>query len=312
MRTYIVQRLLLSVPVIFGVSLLVFSIVRLLPGDPAIAVAGVHATPAYISQVREELGLDKGLHVQYYLFAANLLRGDLGTSTFYRRPVSAILLERFPRTLELTVAALLLSSLLGITAGIFSAVKRNSIIDGAAMLASLTGLAAPVFWLALMLQLFFAVHLGIFPSAGSGTLFHLVLPSITLGAASAGLVARMTRSSMLEVLRQEYITTARSKGLSETIVIGKHALKNALIPVLTVLGLQFGTLLGGAVLTETIFAWPGVGRLLVDAILTRDYPVVQGTVLVLSVSFVGINLAVDILYAYLDPRIRFDAKGGAV
>ncbi|MBT9172089.1 MAG: Glutathione transport system permease protein GsiC [Syntrophomonadaceae bacterium] len=311
MRTYIVQRLLLSVPVIFGVSLLVFSIVRLLPGDPAIAVAGVHATPAYISQVREELGLDKGLHVQYYLFAANLLRGDLGTSTFYKRPVSAILLERFPRTLELTVAALLLAALLGVTAGIFSAVTRNSIIDGAAMLASLAGLAAPVFWLALMLQLFFAVHLGIFPSAGSGTIFHLILPSITLGAASAGLLARMTRSSMLEVLRQEYITTARAKGLSETIVIGKHALKNALIPVLTVLGLQFGSLLGGAVLTETIFAWPGVGRLLVDAILTRDYPVVQGTVLVLSVSFVGINLAVDILYAYLDPRIRFDVKGGA-
>jgi peptide/nickel transport system permease protein len=305
---YIVRRLLLTVPVVIGVSILIFLIIRLIPGDPAVAIAGVQATKEYIEQIRKDLHLHRSLPVQYAIFIRNLARGDLGSSTLTRRPVAVELKERFPRTIELTLLALLIASVVGITAGIISATKRYSLFDNISMLVALFGVAAPVFWLALMLQLLFAVQLGWLPATGRGTFLHLILPSITLGMATSGLIARITRSSMLEVLRQDFITTARAKGLAEKVIIYKHALKNALIPVVTIMGLQFGILLGGAVLTETVFAWPGVGRLLVDSILARDYPVVQGAVLVLAFSFVLINLLVDLIYAFLDPRISYHTQ----
>lgn len=308
MYGYVIRRLLLAVPVLIGVSILVFAIIRFIPGDPARAIAGVHASPEYIEQVRRELLLDEGLHVQYFVYMSNLLRGDLGRSTFTRRLVTVELFERFPNTLVLAASAMFVASVLGLSAGIISATKRYSLFDNFSMLAALIGVAAPVFWLGVMFQLLFSVNLGWLPSGGIGTWKHLVLPALTLGLATAALIARITRSSMLEVLGQDYITTARSKGLVERIVIYKHALKNALIPVVTVMGLQFGTLLGGAVLTETVFSWPGIGRLMVDSILARDYPVVQGAVLLLAVFFVMINLVVDVIYAFLDPRISYGTR----
>ncbi len=296
---------MLAIPVVIGVSIIVFSLVRLIPGDPARAMAGVNATPEFIEAVRVRHALDQPIPIQYARFVVRFLQGDLGNSIFSGRPVTTEIGERFPRTLILATVALLIATTLGVTAGIISATRRNSLFDNASMLVALVGVAAPVFWMALMLQLLFAVQLRMLPATGIGTIRHLVLPSITLGTASAALMARITRSSMLDVLRQDFITTARAKGLDERLVIYKHALKNALIPVVTVLGLQFGILLGGAVLTETVFAWPGVGRLLVDAILRRDYPVVQGTVMLLALLFVLINLVVDIIYAFLDPRIHY-------
>jgi peptide/nickel transport system permease protein len=307
---YIARRLILTIPVVIGVSIIVFSIIRMIPGDPARAIAGVQATPEFIQQVRVRYALDRPMHVQYGLFVSGLVRGDLGQSTFSGRPVTTEIRERFPRTLTLASISLLIATVVGVSAGIVSATRRNSVFDNVSMLVALVGVAAPVFWLALMLQLLFSVQLRLLPATGLGTWRHLVLPSITLGMASAALMARITRSSMLDVLKQEYITTARAKGLSERVIIYKHALKNALIPVVTVLGLQFGILLGGAVLTETVFAWPGVGRLLVDAILRRDYPIVQGTVLLLAFLFVLINLVVDVVYAFLDPRIHYQSGGG--
>lgn len=309
MYQYILRRLLLTIPVVFGVSLIVFGIIRLLPGDPARALAGVTATPEYIEQVRDRYGLNDPIHVQYGRFVAGLVTGDLGTSVFSRRPVTTEIAERFPRTLILASISLFIATIVGVSAGIISATRRNSIFDNTSMFIALVGVAAPVFWLALMLQLLFSVQLRWLPATGMGSWLHLVLPSITLGMASAALMARITRSSMLDVLKQDFITTARAKGLAERVVVYKHALKNALIPVVTVLGLQFGILLGGAVLTETVFAWPGVGRLLVDAILRRDYPVVQGTVMLLALLFVFINLIVDVIYAYLDPRIHYQGGG---
>lgn len=301
---------MLTVPVILGVAILVFSMIRMIPGDPARAMAGVQASPQFIQQVRARYRLDEPLPVQFGIFLQDLARGDLGTSTFSRRPVATEIRERFPRTILLASAAMLIATVVGVSAGIVSATRRNSLFDNVSMFVALVGVAAPVFWLALMLQLLFAVNLRWLPATGIGELRHLVLPSLTLGMASAGLMARITRSSMLEVLRQDYITTARAKGLNERYVVYKHALKNALIPVVTVMGLQFGLLLGGAVLTETVFAWPGVGRLLVDSILRRDYPVVQGTVMLMAFLFVMINLVVDIIYAFLDPRIHYQGGSG--
>jgi peptide/nickel transport system permease protein len=298
----------LAIPVLIGVSILVFAIIRFIPGDPARAIAGVNASPEFIEQVRRDLLLDEGLHVQYYVYMTNLLQGDMGRSTFTRRPVTVELMQRFPNTLVLASTAMVIAAIIGMSAGIVSATKRYSFFDNASMLIALVGVAAPVFWLGVMFQLLFSVQLGWLPSGGIGTWRHLVLPALTLGLATAALIARITRSSMLEVLRQDYITTARSKGLVERVVTYKHALKNALIPVVTVMGLQFGTLLGGAVLTETVFSWPGIGRLMVDSILARDYPVVQGAVLLLAVFFVMINLVVDIVYAFLDPRISYGSK----
>lgn len=310
MYQYIARRLILTIPVVIGVSIIVFSIIRMIPGDPARSIAGVQASPEFIQQVRVRHALDRPMYVQYGIFLSKLLQGDLGQSTFSRRPVSTEIKERFPRTLLLASTSLLIATLVGVSAGIVSATRRNSLFDNVSMLVALIGVAAPVFWMALMLQLLFSVQLGWLPATGMGSWRHLLLPSITLGMASAALMARITRSSMLDVLRQDYITTARAKGLTERMIIYKHALKNALIPVVTVLGLQFGILLGGAVLTETVFAWPGVGRLLVDSILRRDYPVVQGTVLLLAFLFVLINLVVDIIYAFLDPRIQYQSRTG--
>ncbi|MFW6313395.1 MAG: ABC transporter permease [Spirochaetota bacterium] len=310
MYQYILRRLLLTIPVILGVSIIVFGIIRLIPGDPARSIAGVNATPEFIQQVRVQYALDQPVYIQYGRFIADLVQGDLGNSIFSGRAVTTEIGERFPRTLLLATVSLIIATTIGVAAGIVSATRPNSVFDNASMFVALVGVAAPVFWMALMLQLLFAVQLRWLPATGIGTIRHLILPAITLGTASAALMARITRSSMLDVLRQEFITTARSKGLSERVIVYRHALKNALIPVVTVLGLQFGILLGGAVLTETVFAWPGVGRLLVDSILRRDYPVVQGTVMLLALLFVLINLTVDIIYAVLDPRIHYTTGRG--
>ena len=294
------------VPVLIGVSLLVFAMIRLIPGCPAVAIAGVHATPEFIEHVRRDLGLDRRLHTQYFIFMGNLLRGDLGASTRTGRPAATEIWAKFPNTVELATASMLIAAGIGIIAGVISATRQHSIFDNTSMLVALFGVSVPVFLLGLMLMLLFSVMLGWLPAAGRGTFHHLILPSITLGAASAAIIARMTRSSMLEVLHQDFITTARAKGLGEPIVTYKHALKNSLVPVVTIIGLQTGILLGGAVLTETVFAWPGVGRLMVASIMARDFPVAQGAVLLFAVSFVFVNLFVDILYSFLDPRIRYE------
>lgn len=306
MSVYILRRMLLLVPVLIGVAIIVFGMVRMLPGDPARAMAGLHATPDYVEHVRSQMGLDEPLPVQFGIFIRDLMRGDLGRSTRTRRPVVEEIWPRFINTLQLTAIALALSAVVGIGAGLISATRPYSLYDQVSMVLSLFGVAAPVFWLGLILMLIFSVQLGWLPSSGRGTLWHFILPSVTLAAHSTALIARMTRSSMLEVLKLDYITTARSKGLSENVINFKHALRNALIPIVTILGLRFGLLLGGAVLTETVFSWPGVGRLMVDSILARDYPVVQGSVLLLAVLFVLINLLVDILYAFLDPQIQYE------
>jgi len=306
MSAYIFRRMLLLIPVLLGVAIIVFGMVRLLPGDPAVAMAGVHATPEYVEQVRGELGLDEPIPVQFGVFMSRLAKGDLGISTRTNNPAIQVIWPRFKNTFYLTFIALIIASLAGITAGVISAIKPYSFVDQFVMVFSLFGVAAPVFWLGLILMLIFSVNLGWFPSSGMGSAKHFILPAITLAANSTALIARMTRSSMLEVLKNDYITTARSKGLKENVIIIKHGLRNALIPIITVLGLRFGMLLGGAVLTETVFSWPGVGRLMVDSILSRDYPVVQGSVLLLALMFVLINLLVDVLYAFLDPQIHYN------
>jgi len=303
--SYIVRRLLLAIPVLLGVAIIVFSLVRLVPGDPAVATAGMHATEEYIEHVRAEMRLDEPLPVQFGVFLVDLAQGDLGRSSRTGRPVTMEVNERFINTLQLAFIALILATIFGIGAGVISAVKPYSIFDNIVMLLALFGVAAPVFWLGLMLMLVFSVHWGWLPSAGMGTWKHLILPSVTLAAHSTALIARMTRSCMLEVLGQDYVTVARAKGLTERVVILKHALKNAMIPIITVLGLRMGILLGGAVLTETVFAWPGVGRLVVDSIQARDYPIIQGAVLYLAVFFVVINLIVDLIYFFFDPRIQY-------
>lgn len=306
MTTYLLRRLLLTVPVLLGVSFIIFAMVRLIPGDPAQVIAGEQATRETVETVRRSLGLDQPLVLQYARFLRDLVRGDMGRSTRSLRPVFDELADRFPNTIELTLAGMLVASLIGIVAGVVSATRQNRWPDTLSMVFALGGVSMPVFWLGLMLMLLFSVKLGWLPPVGRGTWAQLILPAITLGAASAAILARMTRSSLLEVLRQDFVVTARAKGLAERWVIYKHALKNAMIPVVTVMGLQFGTLLSGAVLTETVFAWPGIGRLIVESILARDYPVVQGAVLLTALTFVFVNLVVDLLYSVLDPRIRYD------
>jgi len=303
---YVLRRLALVLPVLLGVSIVVFAMVRMIPGDPARIMAGEAATQETVEMIRERLGLNKHPVVQYFIFLENLVRGDLGRSTMSRLPVLDEIKHTLPSTIQLAVAAMAIATLIGVTTGVLSAVKPNSWVDAVSMFIALVGVSMPVFWLGLMLMLLFSLHLGWFPTAGSGTWRHLVLPSITLGLSSAAIIARMTRSSMLEVLRQDYVRTARAKGVPERLVVLRHALRNALIPVVTVTGLQFGNLLGGAVLTETVFAWPGIGRLMVGAITARDYPVVQGSVLTVALGFILINLVVDVLYAYIDPTIRYD------
>lgn len=314
MTTYILRRLLLAIPVLLGVSFLVFWSIRWVPGDPAIAIAGELATPELVAQVREEMGLDQPVLVQYGRYLWRAVQGDMGRSVKSNLPVAQEITTRLPKTLTLAATSLVISALIGIPIGIFSATRRNTWFDGGSMTLALLGVSMPIFWLGLMLMILFAVLLPkwfdlpgpLLPPTGTGTWQHLVMPSIALAANSMAIQARMTRACMLEVLRQDYIRTARAKGQVERLVIYRHALSNALLPIVTIVGLQFGTLMGGAVLTETVFAWPGIGRLLVDAIGFRDYPIIQGTVLVIALGFVLTNLVVDILYAYLDPRIRYN------
>ncbi|MCS7197554.1 MAG: ABC transporter permease [Candidatus Bipolaricaulota bacterium] len=312
MLSYIIRRLLLAIPTLLGVTFLIFAVVRLQPGDPALEIAGQGATEEILRAIRQELGLDRPFMVQYLDFLEKLLRGDLGKSLKTKEPVASKVWGRFLNTLELTVAAMVVAVIIGFTAGIISALRPYSIWDNISMIGALFGVSMPVFWQGIMLMLIFSLWLpqwlgwGL-PATGRGTIWHVILPAITLGTTSAAIIARMVRSTMLEVLRQEYILTAQAKGAPQISVIFKHALRNALIPVVTVVGLAFGGLLSGAVLTETVFAWPGIGRLIVEeGILTRDYPIVQGAILIVALAFVVVNLLVDLLYAYIDPRIRYD------
>jgi peptide/nickel transport system permease protein len=306
MLQYVIKRLLSTIPVLIGISLLLFFMLRMLPGDPAQVLAGQMATPEEVELIRHQLGLDRSIHVQYAFFLGRLARFDLGRSARTQNPVTEEIWARLPNTVLLAVVAITLACLFGIPAGIISAVRPYTWIDYVVTSTALFGISMPVFWLGLMLIVVFSIVLHWLPAGGTGSWKHVILPSLTLAAFVVAFIARMTRSSMLEVLSQDYTTTARSKGLKEQVVIIKHALKNALIPIITVIGLQFGLLLGGAVLTETVFAWPGVGRLIVDSILARDYPMIQGAILVFGLLYILVNLVVDLLYAYVDPRIRYD------
>ncbi len=333
MLRYIVQRLFMLIPVLIGISIITFVMVRLIPGDPARIMAGERATDEQVQRVREMWGLDKPIHEQYFIYVNNLLHGNMGRSLKRNEAVTEELRWALPTTIELAFAAMFFAILIGIPAGIIAAYKQNSWWDLGVMVGSMVGISMPVFWLGLLLIYVFALKLGWMPPSGRlsvgikitpitgmytvdalltgnwrgfvDAVHHLIMPALAVGTIPMAIIARMTRSSLLEVLRQDYIRTARSKGLSEVTVIFRHALKNAFLPVITIIGLQLGTLLVGAILTESIFALPGMGRLIVDRILSRDYPVVQGAVLVFAATFVLINLLVDLSYAYLDPRIRY-------
>jgi len=306
MHNYLIKRLLSTIPVLIGISLLLFFMLRMLPGDPAQVLAGQMATPQEIENIRHQLGLDRPIYEQYAVYMSHLVRFDLGRSARTQNPVIDEIWARLPNTLLLAVVAITLACLFGIPAGIISAVRPYSWIDYLVTLSALFGISMPVFWLGLMLVVVFAVVLQWLPAGGTGSWQHVILPAVTLASFVIAFIARMTRSTMLETLSQDFTTTARSKGLSEMVVIVKHALKNALIPIITVVGLQFGFLLGGAVLTETVFAWPGLGRLLYDSISARDYPTIQGTILIFGLLYIIVNLVVDLIYAFVDPRIHYD------
>jgi len=303
---YILRRLLLAIPVLVGVSVVVFAIVRLIPGDPAQVMLGEEYTPKAAAELRHKWGLDRSLVLQYGIFLQRLiLHGDLGTSIAGGHPVLAEVLGRLNNTLYLAGAALVIGFTLGGLIGVLAGIRPHSAVDTLAMVVALIGVSMPVFWLGLLLIYLFAVRLGWFPAIGSGTWRHLVMPAVALSMFLVATVARQTRSSVLEVVRQHYVATAWAKGLSEAAVVRRHILKNALIPVVTVAGVLFGRTLGGSVITETVFAYPGMRRLLIEAILARDYPVVQGVILIFSVAFVFVNILVDILYCLLDPRITY-------
>lgn len=303
---FIIKRLMQTIPVIIGVTIVVFVIMQLVPGDPAVLLAGEGATIETIDALRQQLGLHQPLYVQYFDYVSNLLRGDMGFSLKNNQPVLQEIMTRLPITLELAIFSTIITIVLGMLAGIISAIRPYSILDTVVMVVALLGISLPSFWFGLMLMYSFSVKIQIFPVAGWDSIMHIVLPAFTLGAGGAAIVARMTRSSMLEVIRQDYIRTARAKGVKERVIIYKHALRNALIPVITVVGLQFGALLGGTVLVESIFAINGLGRMIVDAIRMRDLPVVQGGVLVASLVFVVVNLIVDILYRLFNKRIELN------
>ncbi|MGD1898293.1 MAG: ABC transporter permease [Phormidesmis sp.] len=335
MGRYILRRLIQLVPVLLGISLLVFAFLHLIPGDPAVTLLGDRATPEAVEQLRERMGLNQPLPLQYLSFLGSLLSFDLGTSIFTGVPILDEIKLRWPATFELSVVAMLIALLLGIPAGVIAAVKKNSLVDNLTMSGSLLGVSMPVYWLGLLLVYLFAVNLQWLPPSGrigidagysfqpitgffifdaliqgdfaalGNILSHLVLPAVTLSTIPLAIIARITRSAMLEVLSQDYIRTARSKGLKELMVIGKHALKNAMLPVVTIVGLEFGTLLGGAILTETIFSWPGIGSWIYGGILQRDYPVVQGGVVFVAFMFVLVNLLVDLSFAFLFPRSQY-------
>lgn len=333
MFSYILRRILILIPLLLAISIVVFFMIHLIPGDPVQIMLGDKGSEEDVARLRSELGFDQPLHTQYLKFLGNLLQGDLGRSIRNRNPVIYEIRAAFPATIELTVLSMIFASFIGIAAGIISAIKQYSLIDNLTMVGALLGISMPVFWVGMMLMLIFGSRLGWMPISGRisrvtdlevitnfyildsiitqnwaalrSTISHLILPAITLATIPVAMIARMTRSTTLEVLNQDYIRTARAKGLSEKVVILKHVLKNALIPVVTIIGLQFGSFLGGAVLTETVFARAGVGRLLINGILGRDFPVIQGAVIVIASFFVFINLIVDILYSYLDPRIHY-------
>jgi peptide/nickel transport system permease protein len=300
---FLVHRLTQLIVVLFGVSLVVFSIVRL-TGDPVVILLGEAATPRAAAEMRADLGLDRPIYVQYLRFVANALRGDFGISLRYQQSALSLFVERLPATLELTAAALLLALLIGLPIGVMASLRPQSIFDGFVRASALIGQAIPGFYLGLVAIIVFGAHYKLLPTGGRGTFAQLIMPAATLAAYQVAIVARFARGAMLEILGEDFIRTARAKGLTRLRVIVGHALRNALIPVVTILALQFGTLLSGAVVTETVFAWPGVGRLAVQAIYTRDFAVVQVTVMVTAVLFVMINLATDVLYVLLDPRIR--------
>jgi ABC-type dipeptide/oligopeptide/nickel transport system permease component len=304
MRSFLVRRLLQSALVLLGVSVVVFLILHL-TGDPAMLLLPPDATVEDVERFRRDMGFNDPVAVQYLRFLGGALRGDFGVSLRHSEPAMSLVLDRLPATFELAGAGLLIAVALAIPAGIVSAVKRNTAVDYVSTVVALLGQAMPTFWLGIMLILVFSVQLGWLPSSGRGDLAHLILPAITLGLFTTARITRLTRSGMLEVMGQDYIRTARAKGVGEPPVVWKHALRNASIPIVTIVGIELGTLLGGSVITETIFAWPGVGRLSVQAIFNRDYPVVQAAVFLLASTFVIVNLLVDVMYTYLDPRIRF-------
>jgi peptide/nickel transport system permease protein len=304
--TYLARRSLAVIPVLFGVTLAVFSMLFLVPGDPVkMMLAEFVTTPAQIAQMREQLHLDEPIIKQYGRFVANAVRGDLGTSIRSRRAVATEIGENVGSTAQLALASMAIAIAIGVPLGLMAALLRNSWLDAGSMIVALLGVSMPSFWLGLLLIFAFSLHLGWFPATGGGDLWHLVLPSVTLGMIASAIIARLTRSSMLEVLGQDYVRTARAKGLAWWGVVVRHALKNALIPVITIFGLQFGNLLAGAVVVETVFSRPGLGRLIVGGILAKDFPLVQGTVLFVATAYVLINVLVDLAYAYADPRIRF-------
>lgn len=319
MTQYIVRRLLIAIPVLLGVSVLAFFLVRAVPGDTVTVLLGTSYTDAQAEALRQRLGLDRPLWTQYLIWLGRVVRGDLGDSAFTGRPVLAVILDRLPVTLELAGLSILFAVVVGIPLGVMSALRRRQVMGQASSVVGLLGISVPGFWLGTMLILAFSLKLGRLPSGGfvgigvdpAENLRHMVLPVLALGTAVAAVVVRMTRSSMLNVIRQDYVRTARAKGASEQKVVFKHALKNAMIPVITIIGLQAGYLIGGSVVIEQVFSLPGVGRLALQAIASRDYALLQGVVLFIAVAFVIVNLAVDILYAMFDPRIRLGGKADA-
>ncbi len=307
---YLIRRILQIIPVLIGVTLILFILLYVIPEDPARLILQKGATEQALENLRAKMGIDKPLYVQYWRYVRQLSRGDLGTSYRYRRSVNSILADHYPNSIKLAIAAIFIEIIIGILAGIISAVKKYTFWDTLVTISTTILVCVPVFWLGMLLQIIFGLNLGILPMSGmgDGSIRYYILPAITLASVSTAFVARMTRSSMLEVMSNDYIITAYSKGLTNSRVIGKHALKNALIPVVTLVGLDLGALMGGAILTETVFSWPGVGRVIYLAILQRDAPVVIGGTLILVLIFVFVNLVVDLLYAWLDPRIRFYKK----
>lgn len=314
MGAYVVRRLLGLIPVMLLVAVMSFLLIHIVPGDPAMVMLGNEASPEQVQALRQDMGLDRPLPAQFALWVSHVVQGNLGESIFLGRSVAQALTERLPATLQLALLALVLAVVIGIPAGLIAAVKQNTVWDQAVMVTAMAGISIPSFWLGLALILVFSVQLRWLPSGGYvplwedfwGSLRTLALPAVSLGFMQAALIARMTRSSMLEVLRQDYIRTARSKGLGQRVVITKHALKNAMLPIITVIGTAFGVLLGGAVVVETVFTYPGLGRLVVLAVQRRDYPLVQGALLLIALIYVLVNLIVDLLYCAFDPRIQYD------
>jgi ABC-type dipeptide/oligopeptide/nickel transport system permease component len=303
---FLARRLVLTIPVLFGVATLVFALIHLIPGDPARVMLGESAAEADVVQLRGRLGLDRPLLQQYGMFLRGLVKGDLGRSLRTGEPVTAQILERMPATIELAGAAMIVAIGVALPLGIVAAVWRGTVIDHAATTVALSGISIPNFWLGPLLALVFAIELGWLPVSGRGTPAHLILPAISLGAALAAILARMARATLLEELREPYVRAARARGASRVRAVLRHAFRNSLIPVVTLIGIQFGAVLTGAVITETVFSWPGVGRLLIQSIGFRDYPIVQGCILLIAVTYVAMNLLTDLFYGVLDPRIRFE------